>query len=110
MTLNPDLSFTEQDVVIGVENLQLMYGVDTNDDFVADRYEDAATVQASGDWANVVAVRVSVIVANLERDNTVNDTQTYYTLDDTWTAPADARSFRRSQYDFTVQIRNMTRA
>lgn len=110
MTLNPDLSFTEQDVVAGVEDMQLLYGVDDDEDFVAESYETAANVQASGDWDKVVSVRVSLIVANVQRDNTITDTKTYYTLDTTFTPPAEARNFRRQQFDFTVQIRNMTRA
>ena len=110
LTLNPDLTFTEQDIVSGVENMQLLYGVDTDGDFVADRYDVAGAIDGPpSNWSNVVSVRVSLIVANLERDNTVNDTSTYYMLDATW-VPTDAPSFRRSQYDFTVQIRNMTRA
>jgi len=110
MTLNPDLSFTEEEVVAGVENMQLLYGVDADGDFVAERYEPADTVDANNDWNNVVTVRVSLIVANLQRDTTINDTGTYYLLDTNWQPPPEARSFRRSQFDFTVQIRNVTRA
>ncbi|MCB1748871.1 MAG: PilW family protein [Gammaproteobacteria bacterium] len=112
-TLNPDMTFTEQTVVSGVENMQLLYGVDNNADFIADQYETAATIDANADWDKVVTVRVRLIVANTERDTTVNDTKQYFSLDPNeaaWTPPAEARSFRRNQYDFTVQIRNMTRA
>jgi len=109
MTLNPDLSFTAQEVVAGVESMQLLYGVDINADFVADRYDDATTIDSNDNWAQVVTVRVSLVVLNPERDNTVDDTATYYLEDTTWTAPDDARNFRRSQFDFTVQIRNVTR-
>lgn len=109
MTLNPDLSFTAQEVVAGVETMQLQYGVDLDGDFVADRYDVAATIDGANNWAQVVAVRVHLIVANTERDNTVNDTRTYYLGDTTWIPPAEARNFRRAQYDFTVQIRNVTR-
>lgn len=110
LTLNPDLSFDEEVIVSGVENMQLLYGVDDSGDFVADRYDVAEDIDDASNWSNVVSVRVSLIVANLERDNTVNDTKTYYVLDSTWQPPAEGRNFRRSQYDFTVQIRNMTRA
>ena len=102
--LNPNMSFTEQDIVAGVENMQLLYGVDSNADFVAERYETAPS-----DWSRVVSVRVSLIVSNLERDMTVTDTTTYRLLDTTWTPPTDARNFRRAQFDFTVQIRNAIR-
>ncbi len=110
MTLNPDFSFTEQDVVAGVENMQLRYGLDTDADMVADTYVTAATVNASNAWNAVIAVRVSVIIANLERDNTIDDTTTYFLQDYNYTPPNEARNFRRTQYDFTVQIRNMNRA
>jgi len=109
MTLNPDLSFTAQEVVAGVENMQLLYGVDINGDFVADRYDDATTIDSNDNWAQVVAVRVSLVVLNPERDNTVDDTATYYLEDTTWIPPDELRNFRRSQFDFTVQIRNVTR-
>ncbi|MEQ8231739.1 MAG: PilW family protein [Gammaproteobacteria bacterium] len=108
--LTPDLGFAEDDIVAGVENMQLLYGVDGDGDFVAERYEPAATVTANNDWSNVITVRVSLVVANLQRDTTINDTNTYYLLDTTWQPPPAARSFRRSQFDFTVQIRNITRA
>lgn len=110
MTLNPDLSFTAQEVVAGVESMQLLYGVDINADFVADRYDDATTIDSNDNWAQVVAVRVSLVVLNPERDNTVDDTATYYLEDTTWIPPDEARNFRRSQFDFTVQIRNVTRS
>lgn len=103
-------TFDEEDIVSGVENMQLLYGVDTDADYIADRYDTAPNVTAAGDWDQVVSARISLIVANLERDNTINDTDTYFTLDDTWVPPPEARSFRRSQYEFTIQIRNMTRA
>ncbi|MGE0484821.1 MAG: PilW family protein [Gammaproteobacteria bacterium] len=116
-TLNPNMTFTEQTVVSGVENMQLLYGVDNNADFVADQYETAAAIDTNADWDKVVTVRVRLIVANTERDTTLktgdNDTREYFSLDpseDPWKPPQEARQFRRNQYDFTVQIRNMTRA
>jgi type IV pilus assembly protein PilW len=112
-TLNPNMTFTEQTVVSGVENMQLLYGVDNNSDFIADQYETAGNIDAGADWDKVVTVRVRLIVANTERDTTVNDTKQYFSLDPNeaaWTPPPEARQFRRNQYDFTVQIRNMTRA
>jgi type IV pilus assembly protein PilW len=111
LTLNPNSTFTQQDIVQGVENMQLIYGVDEDDNFVADRYDTAANVQAANNWASVVSVRVSLIVVSPQRDMTVTDTTTYTMTDgSTWTPPVDARNFHRSQYDFVVQIRNATRA
>lgn len=108
--LNTDGTVTTEDVVAGVEQLQLLYGIDTDEDLVAERYDNEATVQAAGNWDKVVSVRVSVIVANIERDTTLNDTTSYYLQDEIWTPPSEARQFRRSQFDFIVQVRNFSRA
>ena len=118
--LTPGLGFVTEEIVVGVENMQLLYGVDSDPepDFVADRYIDAAEVGANDWWDRVVTVRIRLIVANTERDTTFEDGRTYYSLDPddpTWTPAADEANGldqhnRRSQFDFTVQIRNMTRA
>ena len=47
-----------EELVEGVENMQLVYGVDSNNDGVADKYVNAALVNADHAWAEVVAVRV----------------------------------------------------
>ena len=88
------LGFVTEEVVVGVENMQLLYGVDSDPepDFVADRYIDAAEVGANDWWDRVVTVRVRLIVANTERDTTFEDGRTYYSLDPddpTWTPAAD---------------------
>ncbi|HUH36655.1 MAG TPA: PilW family protein [Spongiibacteraceae bacterium] len=49
------------ELVTGVENMQITYGVDTDADGVPDQYLDASSVAAS-DWNNVVAVRVQLLL------------------------------------------------
>ena len=63
---NPDA----YELVEGVENLQVTYGEDTNDDRSIDRYVDGANV---GSWADVLSVRVELLLASNE-DNVVGKT------------------------------------
>lgn len=51
------------ELVEGVENMQLEYGVDTDGDRAANRYLSANDVS---DWARVVSVRVSLLMASTE--------------------------------------------
>jgi len=57
-----------QELVEGIENLQVLYGVDTDNDKIADVYARANLVGAAS-WNNVVSVRFGIIaraLANLE--------------------------------------------
>jgi type IV pilus assembly protein PilW len=63
-----------QEMVEGVEDMQLFYGVDTNADSVIDQYADATTV---ANWANVLSVRVYLLISSHDEDNLLNQPQTY---------------------------------
>jgi type IV pilus assembly protein PilW len=66
----------EQELVEGVESLQLLYGEDTdtaNPDGVADRYVTANNV---ADWNNVVSVRVHLLMQS-DRTDIVEGSQTF---------------------------------
>lgn len=68
-----------QELVEGVENLQITYGVDTDDDGDADYYV-AADTNGDGsedlDVTEVVAIRVSLLMRSIE-DNVLSSAQTY---------------------------------
>jgi len=58
-----------QELVEGIENLQVQYGVDTDNDKIADVYNKANLVGAATNWNNVVSVRFGIVaraLANLE--------------------------------------------
>ena len=109
------MNMVEEDVIAGVEQMQLSYGVDTNGDRSADVYRNATEVTAANQWARVVNVKMSLVLRNLARDTTFNDTTTYRLYGGTagatvnYTVPAADRQFRRKVYHSTVQIRNMNR-
>ncbi|MCI0400642.1 MAG: PilW family protein [Gammaproteobacteria bacterium] len=88
-----------EELIEGVENMQILYGEDTNDDFSANRYLPANSV---GDWANVISVRLSLVLMTLE-DNLTASAQTYQFNGAPVTAPD--RRLRRV-FTSTIGIRN----
>lgn len=61
------------EIVGGVENMQLQYGVDTNADRAVDSYFTADLV---ADWNQVVSVRINLLMASPD-NNIVTSPQTY---------------------------------
>ncbi|MBI5753099.1 MAG: PilW family protein [Hydrogenophilales bacterium] len=106
--------FCVEEIAEGVEDLQLLYGVDTNADLSADKFVAASSV-AAADWPKVVSVRVNLLVRSVETNvspeaNTTAPTSqiplfnndTTYT---TTTLTATPRAFRRV-YTETIVLRN----
>jgi type IV pilus assembly protein PilW len=75
----------EREIAEGIENLQVLYGVDMDGDDNPDIYDNAATVAAAGRWRSVVAVRVALLVSGVRDRAGEADAVTTYTLLD---APA----------------------
>ena len=46
----------------GVEDMQVLYGIDQNGDGVADRYVNADNV---GNWSQVVSIQVALLVSSV---------------------------------------------
>jgi len=109
-------TLVEEDLVAGVEQMQVSYGVDYNGDLNADRYDTATNVTTAGAWASVVSARITLLVREETRDTTFTDAATIEVGDTAagggidYTIPADDRQFRRRVYTTLVQIRNHTRA
>lgn len=110
-----NMGMVSEDVISGVEQMQLAYGVDTNGDRSADVYRNATEVTTANQWARVVNVKMSLLLRNLERDVSYSDTTTYPLYGGTsgatvnYTVPTADRQFRRKVYNSTIQIRNMNR-
>ncbi len=112
----PTLMRNNQPMVPGVENLQVVWGVDTSGpplDGEADTYVNAATV---ADWERVVSARVSLVVRAPEA---TNENPVGYTMDGR-TVAANAlpdedgvtngpgRYHSRRVYTTTIAFRNRT--
>jgi type IV pilus assembly protein PilW len=95
----------EQELVPGVENMQLLYGLDTDHDDIANKYVSASAVATGDHWDNVVSVRVALLVRS---DNAVVPAQTEvrtYRLNGTTITPPNDRRLRRV-FTETISIRN----
>jgi len=88
----------------GVENMQILYGEDSDDDGSANRYLDASQVV---NMDNVVSIRLSFLLRTIDEVGGELDTQTY-TLLGTVFDPVDDRRLRRV-YSTTIKLRNRGR-
>lgn len=106
------------ELVEGVENMQIMYGVDNIDDSGqqgdVDQYMTAREVDAAGLWPDVVNARISLLMSTMNTTGAVadlqQDTGTYFLLGtDTATAvtvnPFDDNR-RRRVFSTTILLRN----
>ena len=90
-----------EELIEGIEDLQIQYGVDTNDDMLVDTYVAAGGVGAS-QWGNIVAVRLSVLADTIE--NVATAETGYNTGTFSSNSPGD-RKLRR-EFTTTVTLRN----
>jgi type IV pilus assembly protein PilW len=88
-----------QELVEGVENLQILYGVDTDNDEFPNQYQDADSV---ADFNDVVAVRIMLLMRSID-DNVTEDQQTY-TYNGAAVTAGDYRI--RQVFSTTIALRN----
>jgi type IV pilus assembly protein PilW len=95
----------DREVVPGVEDMQVEFGVDRNADQNADYFVPPGTAMAGGD--EVVAVRVWLLVRSEQPEFSFNDVQTYTYADRAAYTPGD--NFRRVLVAKTIALRNTRR-
>lgn len=88
----------DDELVRGIEKLQLLYGVDDNDDEDVDRYVDSAAVS---DWTRVYALRIWLSARAECADPSYHDTHTYSFGARTY-HPDD--HFRRQIFSTTIRL------
>ena len=110
ITSNTTTDRTE--LVEGVENMQILFGVDTDADGIANQYQTANTVETGNNWGNVSSIRIGLLLQTLEFVSSSNDTRTY-NVAGTNIASTGTSSLhdadRRLRYVFssTIKIRNL---
>lgn len=91
-----------EELIEGVENMQILYGEDTvGNDMVADTYRNATTV---ADWDNVVSVRLSLLMRTVDEYGSEVNSDNHDLLGTAINPPNDRR--RRREFTTTIQIRN----
>ncbi len=88
-----------QELVEGVEDMQILYGIDNDDDQFPNQYVDSDAV---GDWEDVVAVRISLLMRSIE--DFVTEAPQIYTWNGAAVTPGDRRI--RQVFTTTVALRN----
>lgn len=100
VAFNTGVASLDEELVNGIEDMQITYGEDTNADRNADRY---VTADAVADWDDVVSVRVNLLAASLATD-VIDEPQT---LPEPWDGMADPGDGRvRRVFSTTIAIRN----
>ncbi|NCF27480.1 MAG: hypothetical protein GWP69_08855 [Gammaproteobacteria bacterium] len=110
------LTESNQELFEGVEFMQILYGVDTSGNGIPDSYVrsgDAplSTADPAGNWANIVSVRISIVVRTIDQYGREIDTNTYTVNDhDDVLSPRfnpvdDNR--RRRVFTTTTMVRNL---
>jgi type IV pilus assembly protein PilW len=103
-----------QELIQGVEAMQLMYGVDTTSspNMLASQYMTADAVTAGPYWGNVVSVNLSILVRSIDEYGVEKDKKVYHLLGGAAQAGADIGPFNdrrsRSVYTTTITLRNDT--
>lgn len=88
-----------EELVRGVENMQIEYGEDLDGDWTADVYRTADIV---ANWNNVVSVRISLLMQTIE--NNIASGPQPYTFNGATTTPTDRRL--RQAFTTVVALRN----
>jgi type IV pilus assembly protein PilW len=101
--LNATSAFTASELVSDIENMQVLYGVDTTGTQTVSEYIPAQSVV---DFNSVMSVKIAVLAAS-QPGAVPKPTvaPTYTLLGNTVTAPIDTRS--RQVFEITVSTRNM---
>jgi len=90
-----------EELVSGIESMQLLYGVDTDGDFAINSYQTAAGV---ANWEQVRTVQLALLARAPENSLAQDDAATY-ALAGTTVNPVDDRRQRRV-FAMTISLRN----
>ncbi|MCC6171226.1 MAG: PilW family protein [Gammaproteobacteria bacterium] len=97
-----DTAAASEEVAEGVEDFQLLYGIDTDDDRSADTFDTADTI---ADWNQVIAVRASLLLRS-KSPNAARNPQRFDFNGQVDVVPADQRL--RRPFNVTILLRNRT--
>jgi type IV pilus assembly protein PilW len=89
------------EIAEGVENMQILYGEDTNGDGIVDFYQSQSQVNNMG---NVLTIKIAMLVASINEVSTDKDNATYDLLD-VQVGPFDDRRIRRV-FSTTIKLNN----
>jgi len=95
-------SSNPMELVEGVEDMQIRYGVDADNNDIIDSYETAETVNTAANWDKVVSAEISLLFVTQE--NALTTTNQTYTYNGAAVTSTDNRL--RRVYTTVIGIRN----
>jgi type IV pilus assembly protein PilW len=95
---------TAEAIAEGIENIQFLYGVDTGDDLIADRYINAKDLFDFNLQDKVISIQVAILVQSQLPVKSKKEERTYTLLDTTYKAPKDRK--QRAVFTTTIRLRN----
>jgi type IV pilus assembly protein PilW len=101
------MEFTTEDLAEGVENLQLLFGYDGDNDGEVDTYQDLAAIEAGGNWPDVQSVEVFMLVRSATGDAQSTDKKTYRLGDPNDPVGPFNDNYRRLLSHTSVSLRNL---
>jgi type IV pilus assembly protein PilW len=95
----------------GIENIQLLYGVDNDQDGVADFYTDGSNLTTLAAWNQVIEVKISLLARseedkNYQDKNSSGNQKTYSLSGQSYTPASSASHYHRSLMTKTIFIHN----
>ena len=96
------------ELVDGVEDFQIEYGLDTDLDGEIDAFRNGpgAPTMVATDWPNVVAIRVSLLLSSIEAASATSAPYTWFPVQNTPITP-DAGDLRvRQEFSALISVRN----
>lgn len=94
-----------QELVEGIEDMQIQYGLDTDGDGSVDGFSDPAGVT---DWTGVASVRISLLVNSIDSAGTVEANYLYVPSSSVAISPASGDYRLRQEFTRLVSVRNQT--
>jgi len=112
---NPDCDTSDAEhTEAGIENMQILYGIDNGQDGVVDYYTDGGDIDSKGDWSKIIEVKISLL-ARSDLENSYTDTKTYLVGDEsvepkitgTYTLSEPSAYYHRSLLTNTSFVHNL---
>lgn len=90
------------ELVEGIEDLQVLYGADDNDDDIVDRYVTAKVINDANDWDKVISAQINILAQTLDTNLTTSNQSVHF--NGSTITGSDGRL--RRIFSSTIAIRN----
>ncbi len=104
---SPDIT-SPIEIIPNVEDLQFVYGIDTNADSFVDKYSDAASVTTNNEWNQLTSIGVALVVSSDNRNvATSNNSYSFSASTFSFTSSSSGDKRYRRPYITYVTLKNI---